>query len=279
MLAGHTEIWRAGRPCSELAPDDRGLHYGDGLFETLLVVNGACHWLDLHLQRLVAGASRLAIPLDDSWLRARIDDCLRTVSPAPHVLKLVLTRGSAPRGYRPPRQPSPTLIISLNPVRLPLAADLKTGIRTRLCRQRLAINTSLAGLKHLNRLEQVQACAEWSDPAVREGLMLDSQGALVEATAANLFLVRDGTLQTPLLDRCGVAGVMRRLVMERFAPALGLVCREQRLSLDDLYAADELLLCNSVMGILPVRSVDCLQLEVGPVGQALVAQLAGYRHA
>lgn len=252
-----------------LSLTDRGLHYGDGLFETMAVQEGRVRLLDLHLARLARGAARLAIPLADAeGLAAALAAAAGAMGEG--VLKLILTRGSGGRGYFPPDVPTPSLILQRYP---PVAVEGQEGVTVRLCELRLARQPYLAGLKHLNRLEQVLARAEWRDPAVAEGLMLDSEGLLVEGVASNVFLVREGRLLTPLLDQCGVAGVMRAHVMQR-AATLGLEVRETRLVLDDLMAADEVFLTNSLHGIRPVtRLLGRRDWAVGPMTRTLQAGL------
>lgn len=250
---------------------DRGLHYGDGLFETMAVQEGRVRLLDLHLARLARDAARLAIPLPDTaGLAAAI--VTAAVEMGEGVLKLILTRGSGGRGYLPPEEPSPSLILQRHP---PVAPEGQAGVTVRLCDLRLARQPALAGLKHLNRLEQVLARAEWCDPAIAEGLMFDSEGLLVEGVASNVFLVREGRLQTPLLDQCGVAGVMRAHVMQR-AAQLGLTVQETHLGLDDLLAAEEVFLTNSLHGIRPVIGLLARRdWAVGPVTRVLQAGLWG----
>jgi 4-amino-4-deoxychorismate lyase len=128
----------------------------------------------------------------------------------------------------------------------------------------LAEQPTLAGIKHLNRLEQVLARAEWSDPAIAEGLMLDQSSRLIEGTMSNVFLVRGGVVYTPRLHRCGVAGIVRELVLQRLAAECAPV-READLTLDDVSAADEVFLTNSLIGIWPVLKIDCLYKTRGDV--------------
>ncbi|MGK0673412.1 MAG: aminodeoxychorismate lyase [Halothiobacillaceae bacterium] len=250
---------------------DRGLHYGDGLFETMAVQEGRVRLLELHLARLAWGAARLAIPLADTeGLAAKLATAAEALGEG--VLKLILTRGSGGRGYLTPDISIPSLILQRYP---PVATAGQEGVTVRLCALRLARQPHLAGLKHLNRLEQVLARAEWRDPAIAEGLMLDSEGLLVEGVASNIFLVRKGRLLTPLLDLCGVAGVMRTHVMQR-AVRLGLEVQEARLGLDDLMAADEVFLTNSLHGIRPIiRLLGWRDWAVGPMTRTLQAGLWG----
>ncbi|MGD9888315.1 MAG: aminodeoxychorismate lyase [Halothiobacillaceae bacterium] len=228
---------------------DRGLHYGDGLFETMAVQGGRVRVLPRHIKRLQLGAARLAIPLPDVAL---LEVALQTAAEELQegVLKLIVTRGSGGRGYAPPEFAEPTLVVLRYPQKLPpLVQD---GVVVRLCDLRLARQPALAGMKHLNRLEYVLARAEWREPEIAEGLLLDSMGELIEAVASNIFLVHAGRLHTPILDQCGVAGVMRAEVMA-CAEDCGLPVEEERLSLQDVLAADEVFLTNSLYGIRPVH--------------------------
>ena len=190
-----------------IAADDRGLFYGDGLFETMAVRNGRIRCFGLHMSRLGSGCARLGIPMLPLSLLE--EECLQVLEGlGSGVVKLVLTRGTGPRGYRPPAEPTVTrIVIASAPRAVPGHED---GIVVRVCDTRLALSPILAGIKHLNRLEQVLACAEWNDPAIAEGIMLAADDRVIGATAANLFVVRHGRLYTPEIRDCGVAGVMRQ---------------------------------------------------------------------
>lgn len=244
-----------------LALSDRGLHYGDGLFETMAVQHGRVRLLPRHMQRLAWGAERLAIsPPEPAELEAQLNATASALGEG--VLKLILTRGGGGRGYAPPATQSPTLILLRYPQALP-PLDASPAIELRLCELPLGRQPRLAGIKHLNRLEYVLARAEWQDEGIAEGLLLDSEGELIEATASNVFLCKDGVLLTPILDQCGVAGVMRAQVMA-CAARMGVELQETRLRLDDVLAADEIFLTNSLHGI---RAVQALRgLRVWPPG-------------
>lgn len=242
---------------------DRGFTYGDGLFETLRIVGARMPLWPRHVARLRHGCERLRIPLPDvvaieGEVRRRaagLDDA---------VARVTLTRGMGARGYAPPASPNPTLVVSVSP----LALDARVhdeGIVVRLCDTRLAEQPLLAGLKHLNRLEQVMARAEWDDPAVGEGLMLDMQGDVVCATAANLFAVFHGKLVTPPVDRSGVAGVARAEILARRD------VEQARMNPTRLMDADEVFLTSAVRGILPVRVFATRSWQPGPVTRALQA--------
>jgi len=243
-----------GQALDAVATTDRGLLYGDGVFETLAVDAGRpCYW-SAHMQRLQSACQLLGLGAPDAaqlWREglSLIGDRQRAV------LKIVITRGPGGRGYRAPESPLPTRILQIH--EWPDYSDTcqHDGIRTTLCATRLGRNPSLAGIKHLNRLEQVMARREWDDRTISEGLMLDTGGQLVEGTMSNIFLVTAGTLCTPDLTQCGVAGIMRARVLA-IAGQERMEYQVQGISVDDLRQADEVFVCNSLIGIWPVCAVD-----------------------
>ncbi|MCK9538322.1 MAG: aminodeoxychorismate lyase [Dokdonella sp.] len=242
---------------------DRGLAYGDGLFETIAFVAGRAPLWERHMARLAAGCTRLGLPAPDARLLA--DEAARVAAgELRSVVRICLTRGRGARGYAPPPRTVPTRIVAAHPAPVPDADGQRRGIRVRLCNLRLAAQPALAGLKHLNRLEQVLARDEWDDPAIGEGLLRDADGRLVSATAANLFLVRAGVLQTPALDRCGVAGVARAQVLAWHAG-----CQVREIEMGDLMLADEVFLTSSVRGVVPVTALDGRSWPVGPLTRTL----------
>ncbi|MEQ9463893.1 MAG: aminodeoxychorismate lyase [Haliea sp.] len=250
---GETSIWIDGAPAGALELPDRAFAYGDGLFETLLLRGSRPLLLELHLDRLRVGLQRLGFP-----------DCMDSVSEYLaraaaaeagadlfRVLRLTVSRGGGPRGYAPPADCRPRVVISVSslkvePDRFPAPARLgETSVRWG--RQPL-----LAGLKHLNRLEQVLAAADCDPHNCDEVLMLDQSGMPLSVSAGNLFLVAGKRLLTPSLDEAGIAGTRRRLILERLAAVCGLQAAETRLELSQLLAASELFYCNSVIGLRPV---------------------------
>lgn len=239
-------ILRGGRGVDRVAADDRGLAYGDGLFETLLVHQGRAVWWDAHWRRLRWGAERLRIALpDEHVVAAEASDLIEGMTHG--VLKCVLTRGSGGRGYAPPAKAEPMLVLSLH---APPAATPSQGLEVRWCDTRLALQPALAGIKHLNRLEQVMARMEWNDPAIHEGLMLDTDERVICATAGNVFARIGGRWLTPPVDRCGVAGVMREWLLAHVDGA-----GEAVLDRRAIETSDAVLICNSVRGLQPVRRI------------------------
>lgn len=234
---------------------DRGLAYGDGLFETVALIDGvARHW-DRHLARLSQGAKRLGMeaPEPACWA-GDIDRLTLTHGSARAVLKLMLTRGSGGRGYAPPPDARPRRISQLLPwPQWPLSWATE-GLRLSLCATRLAQNPVLAGLKHLNRLEQVLAAREVVMHGTDDGFMLSMDGRLIETTRANVFLVFGNQLVTPRLTDCGISGVMRDVLMDHL-PNAGLQLQEGDIELEDLARCDEIFLTNALIGVWPVAAI------------------------
>lgn len=255
-----------GQPASGIALVDRGLAYGDGLFETMRVEQGRIALLERHLQRLQLGCRRLLIALDAAQLEAEIRDFAATMQQG--VCKLIVTRGDGQRGYGLPQPAMPRRILQAAPLPQWPAEHAGQGIRLFACQTRLAIQPLLAGLKHLNRLEQVMARAEWQDPAYAEGLMLDTSGRIIEGVFSNIFFVRDGTLLTPALDGSGVAGIMRERLLEQ-AAGLGLAVQLGDLYPEQLADMDEVFTCNSLYGIWPVLGYAGYQWPAGRLTRRL----------
>jgi 4-amino-4-deoxychorismate lyase len=241
---------------------DRGLQYGDGLFETIAIRNNSPLFFQEHLQRLAEGCSRLKIPQPDlQVLSSEAQQLCQQNSEA--VLKIIITRGSGGRGYKQPETLSPTRILSLHPFPIFPKDYPLHGIHARFCQTPLGITPALAGIKHLNRLEQVLARAEWQDDDIQEGLMQDVNGNLIEGTMSNLFWVKNGQLFTPALVNSGVAGIIRKLVI-MLSSQHGMSVQEQNLTQTQLLAADEIFVCNSIIGIWPVIRLANHDFAIGP---------------
>lgn len=240
-----------------ISPLDRGFAYGDGVFETCRYQRGSIPLWSYHRERLLQSAERLQIPVDELLLMQYLDSVLTQIAQSGiqyAVVKIILTRGVGGRGYRLPDSVKPTVCVGIFPGS-PLQTDqYRKGVAVRVCNLRLAQSPALAGMKHLNRLEHILARAEWQDEFT-EGLLLDAQGRVIEATVSNLFAVKNNQLYTPDLSVAGVAGIMRRAIVEKLAPELGMVCHIVDMELDFLRAADEIFLCNSVYGIWPVNQL------------------------
>lgn len=265
-------IWVNGRALSEVSALDRGLHYGDGLFETIACTAGQARLLDMHLERLGEGCRRLGIRIPE--LRDIRSEIATLAAQSPRaVIKVLVTRGAAQaRGYAVSGAETANRVLLRYawPAEDPQLAV--AGVRLRTATTRLGENPALAGLKHCSRLEQVLARAEWQDPRIADALMYSSAGVVVSGTMTNVFTVRNSEVQTPRLDRCGVAGVMRRAVMQ-VAAAAGIATRECLLRAADLQAAEEIFVTNALIGIHPVRELDGRARTPGPLTRALQAGL------
>lgn len=244
-----------GEANGTLSPFDRGLAYGDGVFRTLKVLNREPVWWTDHYAKLAhdCAALKLACP-EPGLLLDEIRTVTQTLGDA--VVKIIITRGPGARGYAAPEPASPTRIVIATP--LPEAHDIQTGIHVRWCKLQLARQAQLAGIKHLNRLENVLARQEWSDPAIIEGLLCDDTGAVIGGTRSNLFAMRKGCLLTPDLTQSGVAGVTRARIL-RAAQAHGIDVHVGRLEPASMLGADEVFLSNSIAGLWRVATLDQVQ--------------------
>lgn len=262
-----------GRPLVDgVSAYDRGLHYGDGLFETIVCVKGRARFLSLHLERLSLGCERLRIALGDvAPLRQEIEATAAAARDA--LIKVIVTRGEAvARGYGASGTEVATRLVFGYPLPPENLAAAREGIRAAVAKLRYGENPQLAGLKHLNRLEQVLARSEVPVEEAAELLVFSSSGKLVSGTMSNVFLVRHGRVHTPKLDRCGVAGIMRRVIL-REARACGLAVEERPLAEADLASAEEIFVSNARIGIWPIRVLAGRDLGVGPVTRRVQACL------
>ena len=239
---------------------DRGFQYGDGLFETLPVLKGKPRFWQAHMERLAAGCEQLGLPATPQAILFRE---VQTVS-AGHrncVVKIMITRGTSGRGYAPGSEVRTNRVVCAYAWPDDPGNLVDTGIRARICSLRLGLQPALAGLKHMNRLEQVMAKAEWDDKAIHEGILLDTEDHVISAISSNIFLVYGENLLTPRVDRCGVLGVMRANILDAFKSR----SQQRRILLDMLPDADEVFVCNSVRGIFPVTRIDHWKYPIGPV--------------
>jgi len=262
-----------GKHSNLISIRDRGLLYGDGVFRTLRAVGGiALHW-SLHYQKLQYDCAALGIDCPESgMLTGELDDLLKLYPES--VLKVIVTRGEGTRGYTPPILIKPTHVwdVSLLP---DYPEDREQyGIKARLCQLRLSHQPLLAGIKHLNRLENVLAAKEWDDADIVEGLLMDTAGCVIEATRSNLFVVTQGKLITPDLSRCGVAGVQRDRVIA-WAKRHNMTLQVRDVSLTEVLRADELFIVNSIIGIWPLRELEDSRWIDFPITKRISQDLEG----
>ncbi len=247
---------------------DRGLAYGDGLFETIAIRAGQARFLSFHLDRLLAGCSRLRIAAPE--LTSLKSNLAAAVSGVRHgVLKVIVTRGPGPRGYSLPVQPLTT--VAWGTAATPVLPSLPIEIRW--CETMTSVNPAAAGFKSLGRLDQVLARAEWSQPEVAEGLMTTTEGHLIGGTASNVFLVAGVRILTPAVHRAGIPGVMRRVVLET-AKKAGIGILEGQLAPSEVANASEVFVTNALTGIRPVRRLGAQTWPTGPLTRQLQQLLA-----
>ncbi len=257
-----------GQPVNSIALCDRGFHYGDGLFETIAYKNGKLLLWDKHLSRLSLGCKKTGLPeiSEEQWLQD-IKQLLINTDNA--VVKLMLTRGCGGRGYLKPEKVEPGRIVSIYPWP-DYPDDLSDkGVNIIFCKTPASINTALAGLKHMNKLENVMARNEWSDVSISEGLMLDNNNNVIEGTMSNVFAISNGSLYTPILRYAGVNGVVREQIIE-IAEKAGFSVEQIEIKKEDFFEMDELFLTNSLIGIWPVKKMEDKKFNKGQVTKKLI---------
>jgi 4-amino-4-deoxychorismate lyase len=240
---------------------DRGLALGDGVFRTLRVRAGKPLNWRWHWARLAADCAKLKLPAPDETL---VLEEIARVAPADAVVKATITRGQAGRGYAVPTEVRTTRIVSSHPLPDHPAEWREAGVRVRRCHLTLSQQPRLAGVKTLNRLENVLARSEWDDAAIAEGLIADAEGRVIEGTMSNLFIAAGGRVFTPDLARCGVVGAQRERVRELLRREK-VHCEERDLRWTDVLAAEEIFLTNSLIDVWAVRQVDERAYVPGPL--------------
>ncbi|HIO93115.1 MAG TPA: aminodeoxychorismate lyase [Leucothrix mucor] len=238
-----------------LAVSDRGLQYGDGIWETILISSsGYPILLEEHLKRLQWGCKVIDLQgLDENLLRQEIAQVIQNTSHL--ILKIIITRGSGGRGYSSLGLSSPTRLLSLHDIPKNIQYHRDNGICIQHCDTRLSRNAKLSGFKHLNRLEQVLVRNELSDKH-QEGIVCDTQGNVIEGTMSNLFLIVDNnTVITPLLDKSGIKGIMRAYIIS-LLDKKNIDLIERSVAISDVNSAQALFFSNSVIGLWPVRKLE-----------------------
>lgn len=264
-------LWIDGAPVGAAQPLDRGLEFGDGLFETLAVVDGRPRLLERHLERLARGATVLGLCLPPAaTLRAEL--VAAAAVPGTVVLKLLVSRGDGGIGYAvAAERPVRRYVVASPARRAPLPAQASV---TRLATP-LVAQGRLAGLKHLNRLEQVLLRRDVTEAGADEGLVSDEAGRLIGGVMTNVFLVRHGAVVTPDLCRCGIDGVMRAAVLAALRDA-GIPVTVRDVAPSEVDAAEEVFLTNALVGVWPVGRIGATTFPIGPLTRALQAQVAAW---
>jgi 4-amino-4-deoxychorismate lyase len=277
--------WVNGKATGNISPANRALHYGDGLFETILCLQGQTVLKRAHLQRIEKGCHLLDINLDMALLEQELDLFLNRIQEERGLIKIIVSRTASDRGYSFNKESGCERILQFYP-EIHYPERFLSGIKLKLSPCRLSSNDQLAGIKHLNRLEQVLASRQLNNQFYQEMIFLDSYHYVTEGLFSNLFLVKNNLLITPQLEHCGVEGVMRNFILCQVAPSLGVKVREKKLLLNEFLAADEIFTCNSVYGIWPVTQIETKCYKVGPLSRRIQSEVNSqlgynqvYKHA
>ena len=252
-----------------ISPFDRGFAYGDGVFRTLVMRNGVPESWPQHYQKLVADCAVINIVCPSAELLMSDLQQLFLIDTQSEenssVAKIIITRGEGNRGYTPPPITAPMRVVTKSPMPEYPETRFTDGVNLTVCETRLAAQPLLAGIKSLNRLENVLARMEWNSPDIADGILLDANDNVIECTAANIFARFSNTLITPSLTQCGIAGITRQRIIE-LAHTLSLKISIETFSLEKLLMADEVIICSSLYGAWQVRSI--LEKKVNADGLA-----------
>jgi len=263
--------WVDGVRAESLPLPDRGLNFGDGLFETLLFTQQGLVYQDLHLSRLQAGITALGMPDCLDYVRqqlALVSSHLCEEQYTHCAVRATVTRGGGPRGYAPVSGCSARIIISASVMDSHYPVE-QAPAALGVAKTPWSYQPQLVGIKHLNRLDQVLAARERLDAGVDEMIMLDDRSSVVSTISGNLFLVEKGALVTPRLDRCGINGTRRRLILDRWCKKIGVEAREAQVSVEQLENASELFYCNALTGVRPVGRLGSKEWTQFPICKAL----------
>lgn len=257
-----------GRTDGQISPLDRGFAYGDGIFRTMHYTQGRVQSWELHYRKLLEDCNRLDIVCPTAEVLLSDIERLLADDASDAAVKIIVTRGEGSRGYAVPALAQPNRVVIRAALPEYPATHLTHGVSLHLCELRLAHQPRLAGIKHLNRLDNVLARMEWNTAEFADGVLLDTDGYVIECTMSNLFIRSGQRLLTPDLTRCGVAGITRQRILT-LAPQLGMQSEAVPISLAEVMAADELIICNSLFGAWQVSKFNQRQWQ----SQPLAAQL------
>ena len=254
---------------------NRGLHFADGVLELIPVLQGRPLRWQLHMDRLSLSCERLGVTAPAQAILLRE---VQTVSAglAEAVVQIIVTRNGSSDTYATADDSGCTRIVSAHAYPTDALERSRHGVKARICDLRLSIQPALGGINHLNRLERVLATREMSGQDEQEGLLLDTEGNVISAIDANVFIVMGDRLLTPRLDRCGVRGILRAQVLAHFSAR----CEQRRIQEDFLREAHEVFLCDTVRGISPVTDIGDIHYGIGSVTREVQAWLLeGSRNA
>lgn len=238
---------------------DRGFSYGDGVFRTMKIRNGLPVSWPFHYQKLVADCAVIGIVCPSAELLMgdlqKLFEKELFSEGLTQVAKIIITRGEGERGYAPPTITVPTRVVIKSGLPHYAESNYEKGVQLHVCDLKLAAQPKLAGIKHLNRLENVLARMEWRDDAIFDGLLLDQSGNVIECTMSNVFARFGSELLTPDLSLCGVSGITRQRILG-LGGVLGLNAGVKSLTLAQVLQADEIIICNSLFGAFQVTQIN-----------------------
>jgi len=256
-----------GVAANYLNSDDRAIHYGDGLFETILCQSNRLYYWQKHFLRLQAGAKKLGLncPTENVLLNdiKKLLNSNESADDKSYAIKIILTRGIGRRGYAIDKQMAGSRLVSLSVMDKNYSSLLSGQLLSGdlfLCKQQVSINESLAGLKHLNRLENVLARNEWTDARYIDGLMLNARQHIIEGSMSNVFAVKDNTLFIPDITSSGVAGIMREVVIE-VAKTNNIETVIKDIKLAELKTMDEIFITNSLIMLKSIVEFDEIKFD------------------
>ena len=259
-----------------ISPFDRGFAYGDGVFRTIKMQGGLPEYWPQHYQKLVADCAAINIVCPSAELLmsdiAQLFSADAEATEKSAVAKIIITRGEGNRGYTPPAITAPMRVVTKSDMPDYPESRFTQGVTLTVCETRLAAQSQLAGIKSLNRLENVLARMEWNDQNIADGILLDVQGNVIECTAANIFACFGDTLMTPSLQQCGIAGITRQRIIE-LASTLKLKTSIEMFDLQKLLAADEVIICSSLYGAWQVRNINQKAINAGKLAANIRAAL------
>jgi 4-amino-4-deoxychorismate lyase len=237
-----------------ISPFDRGFAYGDGVFRTLVMREGVPESWPQHYQKLVADCAVINIVCPSAELL--MSDLQQLFLPDDvAVAKIIITRGEGNRGYTPPPITAPMRVVTKSAMPEYAETRFTDGVNLTVCEARLAAQPLLAGIKSLNRLENVLARMEWHSPDIADGIFLDTDNNVIECTAANIFARFGDTLITPSLTQCGVSGITRQHIID-LAHIIPLKISIETFGLEKLLMADEVIICSSLYGAFQVKNIQ-----------------------
>ncbi len=243
-----------------LSLNDRAFQFGDGVFRTIKVSAGRIEFWPQHYAKLASDCERLGIVAPSE---AVLLSDIAQLAPVDHSIKIIITRGESARGYMVPAEIKPNRIVQRAALPVYSPSLYTEGAVLRVCETRASWQPALAGIKHLNRLENVMARREWSDPNIFDGLMLDRDGLVIEGVMSNVFALINGNWCTPKLNQSGVAGVYRAMLLQ-LDGCSDIHVKECDLTLADLYSATAVFVCNSLAACVPVRQIEqhCYRIDI-----------------